>query len=177
MYGVGVNGINSGNLYKLRALATGANSSSTAGKNIGLDLLLADVDQYDPTFHAQAAPLKHWANQIWNASSCAGKGVNETQRRTRQTMRRAYEEATLRIANGNGAVKTDCPNGQTAVCERTGRKLKKTMWANVVGPASAVLATLNRFGWKAKEYGVWKDDQDNVLGLQGNMPRNDTRRS
>ena len=104
MYGVGVNGINSGNLYRLRALASGANSSSTAGKNIGLDLLLADVDQYDPTFYAQTAPLKHWANQIWNASNCGNNKANDTQRRTKHTMRRAYEEAALRIAYGNGAV-------------------------------------------------------------------------
>ena len=48
MYGVGVTGINSTNLYRLRALASGANSSTTAGKNIGLDLLLANVDNYDP---------------------------------------------------------------------------------------------------------------------------------
>jgi hypothetical protein len=85
-------------------------------------------------------------------------------------MRRAYEVATLKIANGNGAIKPDCKDGQTAVCERTGRKLKKTMWANVVGPASAVLATLNRFGWKAKEYDVWKDDQDNVWDLKVTCP-------
>jgi hypothetical protein len=87
MYGVGVNGINSGSLHKLRALASGANSRSTAGKNIGLDLLLADVDQYDPTFLAQTAPLTHWANQIWNASNSEGKAANSTQRRTKHTMR------------------------------------------------------------------------------------------
>jgi hypothetical protein len=81
-------------LYKLRALASGANSNSTAGKNIGLDLLLADVDNYDPTFLAQSAPLENWAKQIWNANNHTGT-QSETQRRTKQQMRRAYEEAAL----------------------------------------------------------------------------------
>jgi hypothetical protein len=86
-------------------------------------------------------------------------------------MRRAYEEAALKIASGSGAVKDIETEGRAAICERTGRKLRKTLWGNVVGPASAVLATLNRFGWKAKEYDIWKDDKGNVWDLKVTCPK------
>jgi hypothetical protein len=177
MYGVGVNGINSGNLYKLRALASGANSRSTAGKNIGLDLLLADIDQYDPTYLAQSAPLKHWANQIWNASNCEAKETSSTQRKTKQIMRRAYEEATLRVANGKGAIKADGPKGDSAVCERTGRKLKKVNvgkrgGAGLRGAGHAEQVWLVSQGIRRME-----GRQGQHMGPQGHMPSHHTGRS
>ena len=48
MYGVSIQGIAERNLYKMRAMASRATPTRAMGKNLGLDLLLADVDRYAP---------------------------------------------------------------------------------------------------------------------------------
>ncbi len=68
-YGLPVTGISDSSLLVRRRIVAAAVGSSTSGRNLDLDLLLAEGSdrcrRVDPAFEATAAPLATWAEAVW----------------------------------------------------------------------------------------------------------------
>ena len=93
-----------------------------------------------------SAPTTRWASAVWGletGSSIVSKTI----------LRQCFREAKLAVELGKGA----CRNQEWGEWHEAARIAP--VWRNVMGPASGLIATLARIGWKAVDWNKWEDSE------------------
>ena len=129
LYGARVNGINNGTLEKLRTIVRAASSTRAHGGSATMDLHLQKQKDIDPAYAGNTLPLLQWATRI-NVASWNNDQVTLVQHS------KAWAAAMANMAKC--LEKGDDP------------------WRNIIGPASACIATLGRIGWDVPQAFGWK---------------------